>query len=286
MTRIIHFSKKAAAALGLLLATLAFAPAARAVVVADWTFSEAAGKTLNQTANTGAGVGGAGGSWDVAVTGVSTNGSGELNIRNNGGGGSGTRTTYADFGPYPGSVTSGTLSLYTTFSAWRLPTSGAGLPSFTLAFIEGNGFSTAQFTVAATAGGLRLSGGVDATGNGSAIAQTALFAATSTGPLTVRLSVDLASLNYSLAYDTGSGFAVLGSGRVDSFTAGINSLRLSVAGDYTYGGDASGTFLAVDRIWVADGPVANVPEPAAAAMLLTGLALLTAGAGSKRRAAA
>jgi hypothetical protein len=254
-------------AAGTLAATLA---QAEPLPLADWSFAEAAGTTLNLTANTGAGLAGAPGLWDVAIPGVATDGAGGLLVRNNGGGGSGTRTSYADFGPVPAAVTDGLVTLYASFSAWDLAGVGANPPRFTLALVEGNDFTTAQFTLSASANGLTLSGSSDAFGNGGAIAQTALLAVAGSTPFTVRLSVDLDALSYSLALDTGSGYALLGSAPVDSFTAGVNSLRLSLAGDFTVGAQAD-RGLTVDRIWVTATPV---PEPGSAMLLLAGAVLL------------
>ncbi len=277
-------SGAAAAFLAAVLAGAMAPVAAAPVVVADWAFSEAAGTTLNNTANSGAGVGGAGSNWDVNIAGSATDGSGALVIRNNGGGGSGTRTTYADLGPvFGGTVSSGVISLYTTFSAWNL----AAGPVLTLAFIEGNDFSTAEFSFGATAAGLSLSGGVDAFGDGTAIAGSAAFAAASAQALTVRLSVDLDTLGYSLAWDAGSGYTTLGGGQVDSLTAGINSLRLGLAGDFSGGSATSGRFLGVDRIWVVQDDVmggGSVPEPSTAALALLGC--LGAGLGLRSRSRA
>jgi hypothetical protein len=253
------------------LSALAADPAA----TADWTFSEAAATTLNLTANTGIGVAGAGSTWDVAIPGVATNGSGQLTVRNTGTGGSGTRTAYADFGPVPAAITSGTVSVYASFASWNLAGAGTGgnagaAPNFSLALIEGNNFSTAQLSLRAGPGGVVVVG--DSDGDGSDLVQTATFAASTSQALTVRLSVDLDALRYSLAFDTGSGYVVLGSAAVDSFTAGVNSLRMALSGDFTVGGQA-GRGLVLDRVWVVQGPVSTVPEPAAAWLLLLGLGL-------------
>jgi hypothetical protein len=237
--------------------------------IADWTFSEAAGKTLNLAANTGSGVGGAGGTWDVAVAGVLTDGSGLLNVRNTGAGGSGTRTTYADFGPFPGAVTTGAWSLYATFSSWNL--AGASAVSFDLALVEGNSFNTAAFTLGAGPGGVTLSAGVDPSGDGSNLAATASFASVLSQPLTVRLTVDLGAFSYALAYDGGSGWVTVGSAAIDSLTAGMNSLRLTLNGDFTVGNQA-GRGLVVDRIWV--DAATPVPEAAPAALWAAGLAVM------------
>ena len=67
---------------------------------------------MKGTANTGAGVGGAGSTFDSNIAGVTTSGTGDVVVRNNGSGGSGTRTAYADFGPVAtGTITSGIVSL-------------------------------------------------------------------------------------------------------------------------------------------------------------------------------
>jgi hypothetical protein len=253
-----------------------------AAPIADWTFSEAAGKTLNLSANTGSGVGGAGGTWDVAIAGVLTDGSGLLNVRNTGAGGSGTRTTYADFGPYPGAVTSGTWSLYATFASWNLAGAGAGgasAPSFDLALIEGNSFETAGFTLAAGPNGVTLGAGVDASGDGSNLAAAASFAAIVSQPVTVRLTVDLGALGYALAYDSGSGWVTVGGASIDSLTAGMNSLRLSLNGDFTVGNQA-GRGLVVDRIWVV---AAEVPEAAPTSLWAAGLLVIGFMAARRRR---
>ena len=239
--------------------------------LADWRFTEVSGTTLNLAANTGAGLGGAPGRWDVAIPGVATDGAGGLRIRNSGAGGSGTRTSYADFGPVPAVVTEGLVDLYASFSAWNLTGApGSNGPRFTLALIEGNDFETASFSLSAGAAGLLLGAGSDPFGNGGAIAQTATLASAGTTPFTVRLSVDLQALSYSLALNTGSGFAVLGSAPVDSFTAGINSLRLSLTGDFTLGAQTD-RGLTVDRVWAHATPV---PEPGSALLLLLGVTAL------------
>jgi hypothetical protein len=243
--------------------------------IANWSFSEAAATSLNLTANSGSGLGGAGGTWDVAIAGVATTGSGLLAVRNAGGGGSGTRTAYADFGPVPAAVSSGTLSLYASFASWDLSGAGANGPRLSLALVEGNDFTTAQFSLAASAAGLTLSGSSDAFGNGSNIAQTAQLAASGSQPFSVRVSVDLDAFSYSLALDSGSGYVVLGSAGIDTGTSGINSLRLSLSGDFSIGGQA-GRGLLVDRIWVVEGPVTPVPEPHALLLALGGLAVVAA----------
>jgi len=246
-------------------------------VIADFGFGELGGNTLNQTANSGTGVGGAGGTWGTAVSGVTTNGSGLLVIRNAGGGGSGTRTAYADLGPVAtGTVSSGAVSLYTTFSGWDLPGVLNDSPLFSLGFIEGNDFLTAGFSLTAGAG-VTLSGQVDASGNGSDLATTQAFGSTRAAPLTVRLSVDLDTDMYSLAYSSGGGYTSLGSAAVDSATLGINSLRWSVSGNFA---STTNSFLGIDRIWVETGPV---PEPASAA--LVALALGLAACNRRKRAA-
>jgi len=256
----------------------AAAHAAEPAPLADFTFSEAAAITLNLAANTGTGLAGPGGRWDVAIPGTSTDGAGGLRIRNNGGGGSGTRTSYADFGPIPAAVTEGLVTLYASFSAWNLSGADNNGPTFTLALIEGNDFAMAQFSLTAGATGLTLAGSSDPAGDGGSIAQTAPLAAAGSAAFTVRLSVDLAALSYHLALDNGSGFAALGSASVDSFSAGVNSLRLSLSGDFTLGGQAA-RGLTVDRLWVTATPV---PEPASAVLLLAGFGLLAL----RRRSAA
>jgi hypothetical protein len=248
---------KAATTLALLAGT-----AQAQTVIADWTFGEAATTKLNLTTNSGAGVNGPGSTWDVAITGVAASGTGLLNIANNGNGGSGTRTSYANFGPAFDAIGSGTLSLYARLASWNLAGMGTQQPSFTLALIEGNDFSTAEFTVAAAAGAYTLRGGVDAFGNGAPLPAPAAFATFQ--PLTVRLDVDLGTLGYTLAYDSGAGFVDVGSASVDSFTQGVNSLRLGLSGDFTVSG------LAIDRIWVVHTPTAPVPEPDALALMLAG----------------
>lgn len=262
-------------ALGLAVAVMLSAPAAvRAdTLVSNWTFSEASQTTLNLSANTGAGWGGAGTTWDVAIPGLATSGSGLLNVRNTGAGGSGTRTAYADFGPVTSQITAGTVSLYASFASWNLAGAGANGPRLTLALVEGNDFTTAQFSLAATAAGVTLSGSVDPFGDGAAIASTALFVPARNTPLNVRVVADLGLLSYSVDYDVGAGWATLGSAAVDSLTAGINSVRLSLSGDFTVGAQAD-RGLAVDRIWVVEGPVAAIPEPGAAWLLLAGLGAL------------
>lgn len=249
-------------------------PAGAATTIADWSFNEAAGTTLNLTSNAGTGLGGPPGQWDVAVPGVATTGAGSLLVRNTGGGGSGTRTTYADFGPVPAAVGSGILSLYARFSGWDFGMPMTDGPVFTLALIEGNDFATALFSLQASPAGLRLGGGSDPGGNGGSIAGAAWFDLSSAQALTVRLSVDLDNRGYSLAYDSGSGFQTLGIAAIDSLTLGVNSLRMAMAGNFSAGLQPD-SGLAIDRIWVVDqDPLAPIPEPASAALLLLGLGLL------------
>jgi hypothetical protein len=238
---------------------------ASAAPVAEWTFSEAAGSTLNQTANSGTGVNGPGTPWNVAITGTPTTGSGELRIANDGKGGSGTRSAYADFGPDFDSLESGRYSLFARFSDWALPASGS--QRFTLGFIEGNDFSTAAFSLAAAAGGFLLTGDVDPWGDGETLAQS--FSLPSWQALTVRLDLDLDLLSYRLGIDLGAGFSWLGSAAIDSLTQGVNSLRLGLEGDFTHNP------LLLDRIWLEPTAAAAVPLPGTAALLLLGLGLLS-----------
>lgn len=250
-----------------LLATTLWCSAANAApAIADWQFSEAAGSTLNQAVNAGTGLNGAGGSWGLALTGSAANGLGQFSIGNDGKGGSGTRSAYADFGPNFDSITTGTLSLYASIASWSPAQAGT---RFSLGFIEGNDFGTASFSLAATAGGFTLAGAVDALGDGSALPSMANLAAVSA--LTLRLDLNLDALMYSVAYDLGSGFTSLGSGSVDSLTQGVNSLWLGVQGDY------SNAPLLLDRIWLVQGDaVSAVPEPASAWLVLNALLVLAA----------
>lgn len=266
-------------------AALALATQAQAATtIADWSFNEAAGTTLNLAANAGTGLGGPAGLWDVAIPGVATTGAGSLLVRNNGGGGSGTRTSYADFGPVPAAVTSGILSLYASFAGWDFGMPMTDGPVFTLALIEGNDFATAFFSLQASPAGVRLGAGSDPGGDGGNFSNAAWFGLSSTQPLTVRLSVDLDNRGYSLAYDSGSGFQTLGIAGIDSQTLGINSLRLALAGNFAASA-APGAGLAVDRLWVVDqDPLAPIPEPASAALLLLGLAALRLRALRRQRA--
>lgn len=249
-----------------LLAMSLCAAASAAPVIADWRFAESAGTTLNQTVNEGTGLNGPGGTWGLALTGSATTGAGQFSIGNDGKGGSGTRSAYADFGPNFDSISTGTLSLYASIASWNPARPGS---RFSLGFIEGNDFSTASFSLSATAGGFSLSGGVDAFGDGSVLASTANLAAVSA--LTLRLDLDLDALMYSVAYDLGSGFTSLGSASVDSLTLGVNSLWLGVEGDFT------SAPLLLDRIWLTPGDaVAAVPEPATAWLVLSALLVLVA----------
>ncbi|CAN5177411.1 hypothetical protein BH11PSE10_BH11PSE10_11130 [soil metagenome] len=252
----------------LLLSGAAHLAQASAITVADWQFNERAGTSLNNTANSGSGLdglSGPGSSWNVGITGLASNGTGGLNIGNDGKGGSGTRSAYADFSPDFAQISSGILSVFTTFSAWSLPSQPA---SFTMAFIEGDSFSTAQFGLFSSAGGYSLGGSVDPDGDGGDLITAALFDRFQ--PLTVRLDVDLDRHDYGLAFDTGSGFVSIGHAAIDSSTAGLNSLRFGVNGNF--GSNA----LAIDRIWVMakETPTAAVPEPASALLLLTALGLM------------
>lgn len=252
--------------LPLLASTLWCSAANAGAVIADWQFSEAAGATLNQAVNAGTGLNGPGGTWGLALTGSAANGLGQFSIGNDGKGGSGTRSAYADFGPSFDSITTGTLSLYASIASWSPAQAGT---RFSLGFIEGNDFGTASFTLSATAEGFSLAGAVDPFGDGSVLPSTANLAAFSA--LTLRLDLNLDARMYSVAYDGGSGFTSLGSGSVDSLTQGVNSLWLGVQGDY-----ASAPLL-LDRIWLTQGdPVSAVPEPASAWLALAALLMLPA----------
>lgn len=248
-----------------------YAAATAAPVIADWRFSESAGTTLNQTVNEGIGLNGPGGTWGLALTGSAATGAGQFSIGNDGRGGSGTRSAYADLGPNFDSISTGTLSLYATIASWNPAQAGS---RFSLGFIEGNSFGTALFSLSATAGGFSLGGEVDAFGDGSALAGIGSLAGANA--LTLRLDLDLDALMYSVAYDLGSGFTSLGSASVDSLTLGVNSLWLGVDGDF------SAAPLLLDRIWLTQGDVTSaVPEPATAWLVLSALLVLAAG---RRRA--
>ena len=245
-------------------AAASFTTAANAsAIIADWNFAEAANTKLHQTGNDGSGVGGSGGSWNVGITGLATDGAGLLKINNDGKGGSGTRSSYADFGPNFDQVTSGMLSLYTRFTSWNPARLNQ---NFTLGFIEGNDFGSAEFSFAASSSGFDLSGNVDGLGDGTALSNSAHF--NSFRPLTVRLDVNLDLLSYMLSYDTGSGFLSLGSATIDSMTQGINSLRLGLNGDFINSG------LMLDRIWVVETDSSEIPEPSSIAIMFLGLFLL------------
>ena len=265
---------KLLAALGFFAALAGASIAQAGTVVADWQFSGAAGTTLNDSPNTGAG---AGSNWGLNLTGSSSNGSGQFRIANDGkGGATGTRSAYADLLPDLGEFSSGTLSLFTQFAAWNPAGSQTNAPSFTLGFIEGNYFSSAQFTLSALASGFGLRGEVDAYGGGANLAQT-WQSSGAFQPLTVRLDVNLDLLDYSLAVDSGSGYNWLGHAAIDPATLAINSLRLSVDGDF------SANALLIERIWVESAPTSAVPEPSALWLGLLGLLILAAM--SRRRAA-
>jgi hypothetical protein len=257
--------KKTFATLLFLGATVASSALQASVIIADWNFAEAKTTTLNNTSNTGVGVNGAGTSWSTDITGTSTNGSGLLKIKNDGRGGSGTRGAYADFGPGFDQVTSGMLSLYTSFSGWN-PASAGLLQSFTMGFVEGNDFSTAEYAFGSSQSGFSLSGNVDTMGDGAALANSASFDAFQA--MTVRLDLNLDIMRYFLSYDTGSGFMSLGSAAVDSLTQGVNSLHFGVNGDFT------NNALDIDRIWVVQSSSAEIPEPNSFALLLCGLTFL------------
>ena len=257
--------KKTFATLLFLGATVASSALQASVIIADWNFAEPSATTLNNTSNTGAGVNGAGTSWNTNITGTKTNGAGLLKIKNDGKGGSGTRGAYADFGPNFDQVTSGMLSLYTSFSAWN-PARAGLMQSFTMGFIEGNDFSTSEFSFGASQSGFSLSGNVDAASNGAALASIGSFDAFHA--MIVRLDLNLDSMRYLLSYDIGGGFISLGNAAVDSFTQGVNSLHFGVNGDFT------NNALDIDRIWVVQRNSAEIPEPNSLALLLAGLALL------------
>ena len=118
-------------------------------------------------------------------------------------------------------------------------------------------FENTSFTLSAGAARLLLGAGSDLFCNGGAIAQTATLESAVITPFTVCLSVDLQAVSYSLALETGSGFALLGSTAVDSFTAGIRALRLSLTGDFALGAPTD-RVLTLEYIWVSATPV---PEP-------------------------
>lgn len=238
---------------------------ARADIIADWEFDGPAGQTLNQAANTGSQPFGPGTAWNVAITGLATDGNGALRLANDGKGGSGTRSAYADFGPDFDSIASGRLSLFARLGAWQLPAEGE--LGFSLGFIEGSSFGTAGWRLSADAGGFRLAGTVDPWGDGSAVAPGLLAGGWTT--LTLRLDLRLDTRAYQLGYDTGAGLQWLGGGQADSLTAGVNSLLLGVDGDF---GAAP---LLLDRVWVGlNEPLPAVPEPAALLLMLAGLAAL------------
>lgn len=243
-------------------------------VIADWKFSDPNQTRLNATNNTGSGIGGPGGRWNVAITGVETNGAGALGIRNDGKGGSGTRGAYADFGPNTDQVSGGLLSLYTSFSGWN-STPGGGSQIFTMGFVEGNDFNTAAYSFGASGDGFSLGANVDSSGNGTPMLGTAHF--NTFEAIRVRLDVNLDSKNYWLGYDLGSGYVSVGRAHIDSFTQGVNSLHLGLVGDFT------NNPLSVDRIWVVEGGVSPVPELDAWMLQLAGLALLGQVAYRRRR---
>jgi hypothetical protein len=239
----------------------ATAPARAGLVLADWQFAESAATTLNNTVNSGAGLNGPGSSWNVAITGVGSDGAGQLLLANDGKGGSGTRSAYADFGPAFDQISSGTLSLLVRLGSWGGAPAGAG-QSIWFDFIEGNDFLGAGMELAADGAGFHLGGRIDPFGDGGALAGGASF--TSAAPLTLRLDLHLDTLRYGLGYDAGAGFVSLGVAYMDSLTEGINSLRLGSAGDF------SANPLALDRLWV-EWEATSVPEPASPALLLAGL---------------
>lgn len=243
------------------------------VILADWTFSDAVGTTLNHTLNTGAGLNGPGSSCSVAITGVQASGDGTLvvgnvgkdgNDGNDGKGGSGTRSDYADFGPAFDQLGSGTVSLFARLSSWHtaLP---ARQQSISFGFIEGIDFLTAGMRLRAGQGGFALDGQVDDGGDGEAI--TGAGGVTVVEALILRLQLNLDLHRYALGYDAGNGFITLGNAAIDSATAGVNSLRFGSAGDF------SSNPLHIDRIWLVQEDAVPLPEPVTA-LLLAGVAAL------------
>jgi hypothetical protein len=230
--------------------------------VVEWNFGDTAGTRLNQAVVSGSQPFGAATSWGTAITGVQTNGAGQLNVANDGLGGLlGTRSAYADFGPNFEQFNSGWLSLYASFSTWA--PAALGTQSISLGFIEGNSFNTAAFTLSASSRGFDLSASVDADGDGEALPSSATWSQWQA--LTVRLDLNLDTLDYRLGYDLGNaGLQWLGSASLDSLTQGVNSLRFSVDGDFR------ANPLGVDRIWVQ---TLTVPEPSSAVLLLAALAI-------------
>ncbi len=268
-----NFSKQLILPLLTLLLATAMPVATAGTVLADWNFSETAGTGMNNTLNSGAGVGGPGGTWNVAITSVHTSGAGTLVVGNDGKGGSGTRSGYADLGPDFAQLTSGTVSLFARLSDWS-SVPGAG-QSLSLGLIEGNDFLTAGVRFHAGADGFALEGLVDDSGNGGALGGAGQFA--SFVPLTIRMQLDLDLQRYALADDTGAGFMSLGSAAIDSFTGGVNSLRFGSAGDF------SGNALHIDRIWLVQEDPLAVPEPAGATLFGAALAALLLTRARRRR---
>jgi len=80
-------------------------------------------------------------------------------------------------------------------------------------------FETTSFTLSAGASRVLLGAGSVPFGNGGAIAQTATLASAVATPFTMRFTVDLQALSYSLALGTGCGFGFLGSTAVETFAA-------------------------------------------------------------------
>lgn len=257
--------KSALLPLGLMLAALLSQPAARGAVLEEFLFDDVAGTAIEAAANSA----GTGHLFDVDtdLTGVTTNGLGQLNasLKSNVEFG----TTYVDTDDFATGSYYGLIEFSYAFDAGSLDTAeNEEIRISLIQFDPRSTFVTSEFEIERQDDNtVVLFGNTVGTGSVDTSVATLPLSGSLIAIVAANLDTDATQVHYSL--NGGASFTTLTTGLMDP-DRGIGSLRL------TLNNDLSQDSILIDRIALFDSnpypglfqDIENVPEPSAALLAL------------------